>query len=82
MRPGNGILKFALHARLMDPEFILGHHNNRAHNPDTRFALLDLNLMAGIFLAKRNLTARPHDLDAGFGFKRVHIHAGFVLVIK
>ena len=53
--------------RLVQPEFVIRHNKCRANQPDSRLLFFDKNLPSSELFAKRNLSIRADDLNAGFG---------------
>ena len=58
--------------RLVQPEFVVRHHERGADEPYPRFLFLHQNLASGELLAERNLSIRADDLYAGLGSESFH----------
>ena len=73
MCPIHSALQILARLRPMQPELIVRNNHGCADKPDSRFLLFDKNLPAGELFAKRNLSIRANDLDAGLGGESFHI---------
>jgi hypothetical protein len=58
--------------RLVQPEFVIRHDKCRTDEPHPRFSLFNENLPSSELLAKRNLSIRAYDLDAGLANDGFH----------
>jgi len=63
--------------RLVQPEFVFRHHKRRADKPHPRLSFFHENLPSSELLAKRNLSVRADDLDAGLGSESFHTYVRF-----
>lgn len=61
--------------RLVQPEFVFRHNKCRADEPHPRLSFFHKNLPSSELFAKRNLSIRADDLDAGPGSESFHIYA-------
>ena len=61
--------------RLVQPEFVFRHNKCRADEPNARFLFFHKNLPSSELFAKRNLSIRADDLDAGLASYGIHFHS-------
>ncbi len=73
MCPIQSALQILARLRLMQPELVVRNDHSRADEPDPRFFLFDKNLPSSELFAKRNLSIRANDLDAGLACESFHI---------
>ena len=60
--------------RLVQPEFVIRHDKCRADQPNPRLFFFHKNLPSSELFAKRNLSIRADDLNAGLGNESFHIY--------
>lgn len=73
MCPIKSALQILARLRLMQPEFVVRDDHCRADKPNAGLPFFDENLPSSELFAKRNLSIRANDLDAGFGSESFHI---------
>ena len=61
--------------RLVQPAFVIRHDKCRTDEPHPRLLFFNKNLPSSELFAKRNLSIRADDLDAGLGNGSFHICA-------
>ena len=59
--------------RLVQPEFVIRYNKCRPDQPNARFLFFHKNLPSSELFAKRNLSIRADDLNAGLGNESFHI---------
>jgi hypothetical protein len=59
----------------MQPEFVLRNNQCSADKPHSRLSFFDENLPPSELFAKRNLSIRANDLDAGLASYGFHFYS-------
>ena len=67
LRPIQSARQISLCFRLVQPKLVLRHNECRADEPHPRLSFFHKNLPSSELFAKRNLSIRADDLNAGLG---------------
>ena len=75
LRPIQSACQIFPSLRLVQPEFVFRHNKCRADQPYPRLSFFNKNLPSSELFAKRNLSIRADDLDAGLASYVFHFNS-------